>query len=140
MLRLILILSFFFLFTFAADSSPAKKIYQKKCAMCHNIEAPESIAQRDAMVAPYLRLALRSVYIGVDALEEPKTKAEHKKLTLEFLKDYMINPHRDKSYCEDIIFEKYQTMPSMKGFISEQQLESVLSYIYDNFSPTPDEF
>ncbi len=140
MLRFLLLLSLLsHLILFANETQSAQKIYQKKCAMCHNIEAPESIAESKAMVAPYLRLALRSVYIGVDAIEDPATKTEHKKLTLAFLKDYIFNPHQDKSFCEDIIFERFQTMPSLKGFIREKELDQVLDYIYDNFSPTHDE-
>jgi len=120
-----------------ANSEPrsAEVIYDKKCGMCHLKEAPDSIEQARAMVAPYMFIPMRSIYIGIDAIEEPQTKEEHKRLSIEFMKDYMLEPHRDKSFCEDIIFEKFQTMPSMKGFISEQELDTVLEYVYETFAP-----
>lgn len=136
MIRLLLLCFLLFSSLLAKqEPRPAELIFDKKCGMCHLKEAPDSMEQAKAMVAPYMFLAMRSIYIGIDAIEDPATKVEHKQLTLEFLKDYMLEPHRDKSFCEDIIFEKFQTMPSMKGFISEEELDIVLPYVYETFAP-----
>lgn len=125
--------------SFAKAPTTAPEIFQKKCAMCHSIHGAETYEEQKAMVAPYLTLALRSVTIGVDAIEEPSNKKELRALTIDFLKDYMMNPHQDKAFCEEIIFKNYNTMPSLKGFITQEQLDIVIPYVYDNFAPKQQE-
>ena len=126
-------------YIYAKPAKTAPQIFQKKCAMCHKIHGPQTYEEQKAMVAPHLTLALRSVTIGVDAIEEPKDKKELRALTIEFLKDYMMNPHQDKAFCEEIIFKNYNTMPSLKGFITQEQLDIVIPYVYDNFAPKQEE-
>ena len=110
-------------------------IFAKKCAMCHTIYGPESMAEKKAMVAPYMMLAMRSVVIGVDAIEEPKNMQELKQEVVKFLNTYLMNPVRDESFCEDIIFQRFGVMPSMKGFITPEELQQLTPWIFDQFSP-----
>lgn len=118
-----------------AKDVPASQIYAKKCAMCHKTNGPETYEEKKAMVAPPITLSMKSVTIGVDAVEEPKTKEQLRTLVIAFLKDYMWEPHRDKSFCEDIIFTRFNLMPSMKGFVTPKELDKVLPYVYDEFAP-----
>lgn len=119
----------------AKDLKEPALIFQKKCQMCHNLNAPNSVQERDAMVAPYIRLSLKSVTVGIDAVEEPKNNEELRELAIEHIKDYIFNPTKDKSYCEEVIFEKFRYMPSLKRFISQEEANIVAPWIYDNFAP-----
>ncbi|PKN15707.1 MAG: hypothetical protein CVU67_00030 [Deltaproteobacteria bacterium HGW-Deltaproteobacteria-24] len=110
-------------------------IFQKKCQMCHALTAPNNEAEQKAMVAPFMSLAMKSVTIGIDALEEPKNNKELRKLTIEHIEDYIFNPSPEKSFCEDIIFEKFRYMPSLEGFISIKEAKIVAPWIYDSFAP-----
>ena len=126
---------------YAKKPVTGQEIFSKKCEMCHDIYGPQTFQEQKDMVAPTITLAMKSVTIGTDAIEEPKTKAELKKLTIEFLKDYILHPHKDKAYCEETVFKRFNTMPSLKGFITQEQLDIVLPYVYDNFAPKDrDEF
>jgi cytochrome c len=122
-------------FIHAKEHKTALDIYAKKCAMCHNTDGPETYEEKKAMVAPPMLLAMKSVTIGVDAIEEPKNKKQLRLLVIDFLKDYVMEPHRDKSFCEDIMFKRFGVMPSLKGFISKEQLDIVIPYVYDTFAP-----
>ncbi len=129
----------FFLFlsiTIWADNlTDPKLIFEKKCQMCHSKNAPENDAQKKAMVAPFMSLAMKSVTVGIDALEEPKNNKELRALTIAHIEDYIFNPSPQKSFCEEIIFEKFRYMPSLEGFISVKEATLVAPWIYDTFAP-----
>lgn len=135
MSKFILIFSVFFISNLFATQTTASQIFEKKCAMCHNLYGPGTYEEKNAMVAPPITLAMKSVTVGVDAIEEPNTQEELKTLTIAFLKDYILNPHEDKAFCEESVFKRFNTMPSLKGFITNEELDKVLPYVYEQFSP-----
>jgi len=90
------------------------------------------------MVAPPIFIAMRCVVVGVDAIEDPSSQKELRSLSIEFLKDYLKEPTRDKGYCEDMSYKKFGSMPSLKGFISDKQLDIVAPWVFDNYSPKKD--
>lgn len=140
MKKVLILLCFIFLgFSFAQKPMNAPQIFQKKCAMCHNIHGPQTDEEKKAMVAPPITIAMKSVTIGTDAIEEPKTKEALRELTITFVKDYVMEPHEDKAYCEDTVFKRFNTMPSLKGFITQEQLDLVIPYVYDQFAPKYEE-
>lgn len=110
-------------------------IFQKKCQMCHSISAPNNDAEKKAMVAPYMSLTLKSVTIGIDALEEPKNNAELRRLSIAHIEDYIFHPSPEKSFCEDIVFEQFRYMPSLERFISIKEAKIVAPWVYDTFAP-----
>ena len=103
--------------------------------MCHALEGPNSVEEKKAMAAPYMPLAMKSVTIGIDAIEEPANNKELRKLVIEHIEDYIFNPTPDKSYCEEIIFKKYNYMPSLERFVTPEQAKIVAPWIFDNFAP-----
>jgi cytochrome c len=48
-----------------------------------------------------------------------------------FVQDYVINPSRDKSYCDKESLKTYGVMPSQKGNVTKDELEAIASYMYD---------
>lgn len=129
---LLLFLSVSFL---AEGLSEPQLIFEKKCQMCHSKNAPSNEAEKKAMVAPFMALSLKSVTIGIDALEEPKSNKELRELTIAHIEDYIFNPSPQKSFCEDIIFERFRYMPSLERFISIKEAKIVAPWIYDTFAP-----
>ena len=106
--------------------------------MCHAINKPTTIELKRKVAAPPIKTVMKNLVIGIDVIEEPKDEAALKKRTIEFINDYLFNPSRDKSYCEDISFEKFDMMPSLKGFITTEQANSVAIWVTENFSPKKD--
>ena len=47
-----------------------------------------------------------------------------------FVKDYLEHPDKAKSVCMKEVLEAFDTMPSMKGELSEEEIEAVVAYIY----------
>ena len=122
----------------AKEASTAVKIFEKKCAMCHMTSKPKNKLEKSMMVAPPIAVATRSVIIGVDAIEGPVSDKELRELSIEFLTDYLYEPTRDKGYCEDMSYKKFGAMPSLKGFISKEELDIVVPWVIDNYTPEKD--
>lgn len=135
MIKVLLFVFGFTLFVEAVEIKEPSLIYLKKCQMCHALEGPDNMEEKRAMSAPYITLAMNSVVIGVDAIEEPKNYKELRDLVISHIEDYIFNPTSDKSFCEDIIFKKYNYMPSLERFITKEQAKIVAPWIYDNFAP-----
>jgi hypothetical protein len=115
-----------------------EKIFAKKCQMCHSMTKPQNRKEKMKMIAPPIAIAMRSVIIGVDAVEGPVSDTELRALSIEFLTDYLQAPSRDKGYCEDISYKKFGMMPSLNGFITKQQLNTVVPWVIDKFTPKKD--
>lgn len=135
MIKILALLVTFFSFVFSNNLTEPQTIYLKKCQMCHALDYPDSVEEKNASAAPNILTVMKNISKGIDAIEEPKTKEELKILVVEFMKDYIYNPVPSKSYCEDMVFKRYDYMPSLKGFISEKELDIVLPWVYDNFTP-----
>jgi hypothetical protein len=54
---------------------------------------------------------------------------------VEFIKDYVIDPDKSKSVCLEEVISNFETMPSLRGKISEEELEMVSEWIYDYLPP-----
>jgi hypothetical protein len=116
---------------FAQEPREPEVIYAKKCAMCHTAGGAAH-----SRVGPPITLAMKNAVIGIDAVDGPfKNEAALKEAVVDFLKDYLYEPSREKSNCEDISFERFGMMPSLKGFISEAELNVVVPWVYDQFKP-----
>lgn len=120
----------------AQELTSPEQIYIKKCAMCHSIDKGD--LPKGESVAPPLNTAMKNVMIGIDLIEEPENVAKLNSRTIEYLKDYFFNPAQSKSYCEDVSFKKFGTMPSMKGFMTDQQLNVLVPWLVENHKITKD--
>ncbi|MEA1915774.1 MAG: c-type cytochrome [Campylobacterota bacterium] len=110
-------------------------IFAKKCAMCHTISRPKSKAEKKTLVAPPLEAAMAGVVITIDALDGPFNDEQMKKESVAFLKKYLMEPAREDTNCEDQVVTKFGMMPSLKGFISPQELDVVVPWVYDKYRP-----
>lgn len=113
-------------------------IFAKKCVVCHNLTKPKDKTLRKEIAAPPIKIVMKNLMIGIDAIEEPANKQELNTMTIEFIKDYLFVPTRDKAYCEDISFQKFGMMPSMKGFLTKNEAAIVAPWVVEKFAPKKD--
>ena len=119
----------------AKELRSAEKIYEKKCAMCHTVGKPKNKVEKKKMVAPPIDVAMKGVVITIDAVDGPFKDDELREESIAFLKDYFYEPTEDKTNCEDMVVKKFGRMPSLKGFVSPEELEKVVPWVYDTFKP-----
>jgi hypothetical protein len=99
------------------------------------MERPKTKEQRKLMAAPAIKTVMAGSVITIDALEGPMSEDELRAESIAFIKDYLFNPSKQKANCEDFVVRKYGLMPSMKGFVSKEQVDILVPWVYDNFKP-----
>ena len=97
-------------------------LFDKKCAACHSKTFPKDM---NAVAAPALMGVMRHL-----KMDYPK-KAD----AVAFIKDYTLNPSRDKAICMPQKIKRFGLMPSQKGNVTEEELEAIASWMFDNFPP-----
>lgn len=115
-----------------------QEVYEKKCASCHVSFIPMSKLKENfldhnntllKLTAPTLN---QLSYRLKQRIGDPKGDNDmHRMEVAAFISDYVINPDRDKSVCLEDVMHHFKTMPSLKGKISEEELEEVSTYIYN---------
>ena len=124
--------------TGALFGSEGQEIFEKKCASCHKGYIPMSQLKENfldhnntllKLTAPTLN---QLSYRLKQRIGDPKGDNDmHRMEVSAFISDYVINPDRDKSVCLEDVMQHFKTMPSLKGKISEEELEEVSTYIYN---------
>jgi len=106
----------------ANSQTTAEELFTNKCSSCHTTSRPTDMSK---VVAPAIMGVMR--HIKMSYPERDKAIA--------FMKDYIINPSKDKAICMPQKIERFGVMPSQKGLVTEKELDSILPWIYDKFPP-----
>lgn len=120
---------------FAKEIRAPQELFVKKCAMCHLMERPKTKEARKLMAAPAIKTVVAGTVITIDAVEGPMSEDELRTESIAFMKDYLFNPSKDKANCEDFVVRKFGVMPSMKGFVSQEEMDALVPWVYDNYKP-----
>ncbi len=105
-----------------------KVLLTEKCATCHNLEMPPLTTPDE--IAPPMMAVTFHVYDFVKV----STPAERRSKAMAFVKDYVISPSKEKSFCDAKSLEAYGVMPSQKGKVSEDELEAITLYMFDHYN------
>ena len=99
--------------------SEGAELFKAKCAICHMSDRPTSKAEMDALIAPPMVGAMYNVYMNFDTQEEANA----------FLKDYLMNPTKEKAICKENKLLRFGLMPSQKGLLSDEELDKIIEYL-----------
>lgn len=116
-----------------------KEVYEKKCASCHPgyismSKLKENYLDHNNTLLKLTAPTLNQLSYRLNQrIGDPKGDNDiHRMEVAAFISDYVINPEREKSLCLDDVMQHFKTMPSLKGKITEDELEEVSTYIYDS--------
>lgn len=123
-------------------SADGAKIYEQKCASCHDYFVPVKDLMENFMQTKNEKLKLKGPTLNQlnfrlkQMIGDPNGDLEmHELEVVEFVKDYVFYPDKAKSVCMEEVIEHFETMPSMKGKISLEELEEVGMWIYHYKQP-----
>lgn len=129
--------SFFLLVSTLVCGVEGKHVYEKKCASCHELYIPMSTLEKNFMQMDNKLLHLKAptinqiVYRLKTRIGDPNGDEEiHRMEIASFLEDYFENPDREKSVCLPEILNHFETMPSMKGELTDEAFEAIVSFLY----------
>lgn len=141
------IIAFTFLFLSAVFASPpeefdkniydiGEQIFDNKCSSCHEKSMPipllmENFIEKDnkllnlkAPTGNEISYRLKSQIGSKDDIEFQIEEAA------DFVVDYLYNPDKSKTICLEGVIRHFDTMPSMKGKIEEEEIRQVSHFLY----------
>jgi len=111
-------------------------VFNNKCSECHEksmdiqllmknfIEEDNKLLNLKAPTGNEISFRLKSQIGSRDDVEFQIYEA------MDFVKDYLYNPDKSKTICLEGVIKHFDTMPSMKGKISEEEIEDVTFFLY----------
>jgi len=97
-------------------------LFEAKCAACHKTSHPKDMS---TLVAPPVMGVMRHVKMRYDTKEK----------AIQFIREYALNPQKSKAVCMPQKIKRFGLMPSQKGNVNKEELETIASWMYDNFPP-----
>jgi len=121
------------LFLFGCNDKPmqhldGKKLMEKKCSQCHNLDLPPKTFENEK--AP----PMMAVAFHLRAFVPADTPSDKVPNAIEFIKDYVIHPSASKSYCDKESLKSYGIMPSQKGKVTQDELQAIGEYLFNHFT------
>jgi len=108
-------------------SLDGKALLSQKCAKCHNLDMPPKSYENE--IAP----SMMAVTFHLKDFIKSNNPSEHEDKVVNFIKDYVINPSREKSFCDKESLDSYGVMPSQKGNVTKDELDAIAHYMYQTF-------
>ncbi|HFU77153.1 MAG TPA: DUF255 domain-containing protein [Epsilonproteobacteria bacterium] len=131
-LKLLLIL------TLGLWANEGKALFEKHCAACHTPFIPMLKLKENFLDHNNTLLKLKAPTLNQlsyrlkQRIGDPKGDEDmHRMEVTAFMSDYVYHPDKSKSVCMEEVMMHFKTMPSLKGKVSEEALESIGEYLYD---------
>ncbi len=120
------------------SANEGEEVYHQKCASCHKLYIAPSILLENFMEKNNTILHLTAPTINQivfrlkSRIGDPKGDEDIHKMEIDsFIADYLINPDKSKSVCLPKVLKHFNTMPSLKGKITAEEIEAVSDFLYD---------
>jgi len=119
-------------------ANEGKDLFKKYCMVCHTPFIPMSQLKENFLDKNNTLLHLKAPTLNQlsyrlkQRIGDPKGDNDmHRMEVTAFMSDYVYYPDKQKSVCLDDVMAHFKTMPSMKGKVSEEELEEIGIYLYD---------
>ncbi len=119
-------------------ANEGEEVYKTKCASCHTDFVSVEKLMENFMEKNNTLLNLKAPTLNQlsfrlkQQIGDPKDDEDiHRMEVGAFISDYLQNPDKQKSVCMPEVIKHFKTMPSMKGQLSEDEVEAVSEFLYD---------
>ena len=102
-------------------------LIEQKCAKCHNLDMPPKSYENE--IAP----SMMAVTFHLKDFIKSVNPSEHEGKIVAFIKDYVIEPSKEKSFCDEASLESYGVMPSQKGNVTVNEVGAIAHYMYATY-------
>jgi len=127
--------------TVALNAQTGTKIYETKCAVCHQLK-PMMDKQKMMSMSKEERMSMKAKMMKtMKAPPMSKVSAkikfdlkDDKTAFVTFVKDYIVNPSADKAHCMPMAVKMFGTMPAIGKDMKAEEIDTVANWLHDNFS------
>lgn len=113
-----------------------ERIFENKCSQCHKKYVEKKLLQKNFRNTQNKLLELKAPagnqisYRLKHQLGDITDIDSHLFETTEFVREYLKNPDRSKSICLERVIKHFDTMKTMKGQISDEEIDMVTFFLY----------
>ena len=132
------ILGLMILFCVMLFANQGKDLFESKCVSCHTLFIPMSKLKENFLDHNNTLLKLKAPTLNQLSYRLKQRIGDrhgdedmHRMEVTAFMADYVIHPDKDKSVCLEDVMQHFDTMPSLKGKVTEDELEEIGTYLYD---------
>ncbi len=125
-------------FVIWSHAQKGDEVYQKVCAACHALYIPEDKLIKNFMEYNNTMLKLKAPPLSMisermkQKIGDPDADEDIKRMEVSaFIADYIIYPDKSKSVLNPAIGKYFETMPSLKGKLSTEEIEAISNFVYD---------
>lgn len=111
--------------TTLSATSNGEELFKQKCMICHTITRP---ADRSTMIAPPAKGVMFHLSEDIGSDED----------ILAHINSFTINPTKEKAICPSV--RRFGLMPSQKGNITKEELNTVAKWMIQNLKMTPEQY
>ena len=113
-----------------------EKIFENKCSSCHEKSMPIKLLMRNFIYEENQLLNLKAptgnqisfrLKSQIGSQDDIEFQLEE---TVDFVVDYLYHPDKAKTACLPGVIRHFETMPSMKGKINENDIAKVTHFLY----------
>jgi len=109
------------------------EVYKNKCSSCHVEMMKKSVALKNLKKLKAPPMVEVSNRLKENIIIKDDEDDIHRYLVILFIKDYVMNPQLDNSMCHAGALERFGTMPSQKGKLTDPERQAVAEWIYDRY-------
>ena len=99
-------------------------LLKEKCAACHNLKMPPDTYE-DEKAPPMM-----AVVFHLKDFMKIRNEQDKVEKFIPFIQDYVMDPSKEKSYCDEESLKTYGVMPSQKGNVSWDELGAIAAYMF----------
>jgi hypothetical protein len=116
------------------------EVYKKSCSSCHVEQAsPQELAKIRELVKAGKKPPFKAPPMSEVSARVKKFYPDELSF-VEFVKDYITNPSKDKGVCLPMAFKIFGVMPPIGKGLKEEEKESVARWLYHRFTDSWEEF
>jgi thioredoxin-related protein len=119
-------------------ANEGKGLFEKHCASCHTPFIPMEKLKENFLDHNNTLLHLKAPTLNQlsyrlkQRIGDPKgDKDIHRMEVIAFMSDYVLHPDRQKSVCLEEVMQNFETMLSLQGKVTQEELDKIGEYLYD---------
>ncbi len=117
-----------------------EEVYKSRCMACHKIIDLQAQKQKMMALSPQERQKAKKEFMKkmmAPPMNKVSARIKHfypeKEGFVAFVKDYIVNPAKDKALCQQPALQRFGVMPPIGKSLSKEQINAVAVWMYDNF-------
>ncbi len=115
------------------DLKAGQKVFDNVCSACHVelLDKKTALKRFNTLKAPPMNEVAQQLKTNIIIKDDDDDV--HRAVVIAFIKDYIKHPGLAKVMCNPPAVEKFGIMPSQKAVLSDEEIESVSTWLYDRY-------